>query len=268
MQPGFHMRAERTPNPNSIKWILGEPMLPSGRSAHFEQPVGPEVSPLAARLFAVEGVTGVFVAPSFVTVTKREDVEWADVAQSLVDAIKASREAGDGHGRQGPAVGKGRHPEAPAAIDGEGDLPVLVHPERVTLGRHPGRVNLDGGVRPEQRRGGHPEEGIDLAHDHEQDGQDGRDDDDAAHHDQARRPAVEPDPASCPGPGNDQRAGRGNRPARIVVHHYAPGIELARVLFDRFLIESDEKVDVAPYAISVPGERPHSRSRMSSPYSR
>jgi Fe-S cluster biogenesis protein NfuA len=95
MQPGFHMRAERTPNPNSIKWILGEPMLPSGRSAHFEQPVGPEVSPLAARLFAVEGVTGVFVASNFVTVTKREDVEWTDVAQALVDAIRASRESGE-----------------------------------------------------------------------------------------------------------------------------------------------------------------------------
>jgi len=95
MDPGFHMRAERTPNPNSIKWILGEPMLPSGRSAHFEQSVGPEVSPLAARLFAVEGVTGVFVASNFVTVTKREDVEWTDVAQFLVDAIKASRESGE-----------------------------------------------------------------------------------------------------------------------------------------------------------------------------
>jgi Fe-S cluster biogenesis protein NfuA len=95
MSLGFQMRAERTPNPNSIKWILGEPILPAGRSAHFEAPVGAEVSPLAARLFAVEGVVGVFLASNFVTVTKREDVEWTDVAQGLVDAIKASRGAGE-----------------------------------------------------------------------------------------------------------------------------------------------------------------------------
>jgi Fe-S cluster biogenesis protein NfuA len=95
MDPAFHMRAERTPNPNSIKWILGEPLLPAGRSAHFERPVGADVSPLAARLFAVDGITGVFLASNFVTVTKRADVEWTDVAQSLVDAIKASREAGE-----------------------------------------------------------------------------------------------------------------------------------------------------------------------------
>jgi Fe-S cluster biogenesis protein NfuA len=63
--------------------------------------VGPEVSPLAARLFAVEGVTGVFVAASFVTVTKRADVEWTDVAQTLVDAIRTSRETGE------PALGPG-----------------------------------------------------------------------------------------------------------------------------------------------------------------
>jgi hypothetical protein len=58
MQPGFHMRAERTPNPNSIKWIL-EPgcFLPGGAPTSSSR-WGLEVSPLAARLFAVEGVTG------------------------------------------------------------------------------------------------------------------------------------------------------------------------------------------------------------------
>ena len=59
-------------------------------SAHFEAAPGPDVSPLAARLFAVDGVIGVFFASNFVTVTKRPDVEWTDIAQPLVDAIKAS----------------------------------------------------------------------------------------------------------------------------------------------------------------------------------
>lgn len=85
----FHMRAERTPNPNSVKWVLSTTLLEPGRSAHFESPVGADVSPLAARLFAIDGVTGVFLASNFVTVTKQAELDWPALAQSLVDAIKA-----------------------------------------------------------------------------------------------------------------------------------------------------------------------------------
>jgi Fe-S cluster biogenesis protein NfuA len=95
----FHMHAERTPNPNSVKWVLSTPLLDAGQSAHFESPVGPEVSPLAARLFAIDGVVGVFLAASFVTVTKRADLDWPSLAQSLVDAIKAFAASGE------PALG-------------------------------------------------------------------------------------------------------------------------------------------------------------------
>jgi Fe-S cluster biogenesis protein NfuA len=86
---GFRMHAERTPNPNSIKWVLGEEIAPPGVTADFPAPVGAELSPLAARLFAVKGVTGVFVASHFVTVTKDDDADWTELAQPLVDAIKA-----------------------------------------------------------------------------------------------------------------------------------------------------------------------------------
>lgn len=85
----FHMRAERTPNPNSVKWVLSTSILDAGQSAHFEAPVASDVSPLAARLFGIDGVSGVFLAANFITVTKREGVEWPALAQSLVDAIKS-----------------------------------------------------------------------------------------------------------------------------------------------------------------------------------
>jgi len=89
MDLGFRMHAERTPNPNSVKWVLSQPLAEGGEGAHFPEPVADAVSPLAARLFAVEGVVGVFVAGNFVTVTKGEDVDWAELAQGVVDAIKA-----------------------------------------------------------------------------------------------------------------------------------------------------------------------------------
>jgi Fe-S cluster biogenesis protein NfuA len=109
----FHMRAERTPNPDSVKWVLSRTLVEPGQSAHFETPPGIDVSPLAARLFAVDGVVGVFVARNFVTVTKRSEVEWPAVAQALVDALRAFAEGGE------PALGPGWARSAEHATGGE-----------------------------------------------------------------------------------------------------------------------------------------------------
>ncbi len=98
---GFRMHAERTPNPNSIKWVLGRPLVEGASSVHFDAPPGEDVSPLAAGLFEVDGVVGVFFASNFVTVTKREEVEWTDIAQPIVDTIKAC--LGSGESPLGPA---------------------------------------------------------------------------------------------------------------------------------------------------------------------
>lgn len=110
----FSLRAERTPNPHSVKWVVSRVLVEGGASAHFDAPPDPAVSPLAARLFAVDGVTGVFLARSFVTVTKREDVEWPDLAQPLVDALKAFAASGE------PALGPawdGPRAYAPGAVE-------------------------------------------------------------------------------------------------------------------------------------------------------
>ncbi len=88
MDLGFRMHAERTPNPNSIKWVLGSAIVDGSASAFFETAPDASVSPLAARLFAIDGVVGVFFASNFVTVTKRDDVEWTDIAQAVVDSVK------------------------------------------------------------------------------------------------------------------------------------------------------------------------------------
>jgi len=95
----FQMRAERTPNPHSVKWILSRRLVDGGSSAHFADAPAVDVSPLATRLFAIDGVSGVFLAGNFVTVTKREEVTWPALAQSLVDALKAFAASGE------PALG-------------------------------------------------------------------------------------------------------------------------------------------------------------------
>ena len=101
MDLGFRMHAERTPNPDSIKWVLGSTITPGGVSANFDAPPSPDVSPLAARLFEIDGVLGVFLASNFVTVTKRAELEWTEIAQPIVDVIKAC--LADGGSALGPA---------------------------------------------------------------------------------------------------------------------------------------------------------------------
>ena len=47
MDLGFRMHAERTPNPNSIKWVLGQPIVAAGLSVNFDSAPAADVSPLA-----------------------------------------------------------------------------------------------------------------------------------------------------------------------------------------------------------------------------
>ena len=89
------MHAERTPNPNCLKWVLGDSFAPAGTAASFESRPSREVSPLASTLFAVDGVEEVFVAASFLTVSKAEGVEWLDIAHPIVEAIKAHVSSGE-----------------------------------------------------------------------------------------------------------------------------------------------------------------------------
>jgi len=131
---GFRMHAERTPNPNSIKWVLGRAVVEGAASAHFESAPSASVSPLAVQLFRIEGVTGVFLASNFVTVTKRAEAEWTDLAQPIVDAIKASLAEG------GFALGPGFQPEA-ARSEGE----VVARIRRILEDEVRPAVAMDGG---------------------------------------------------------------------------------------------------------------------------
>ncbi len=113
MDLGFRMHAERTPNPNSIKWVMGRRILEGSASASFDAAPDRDVSPLAHQLFAVDGVVAVHFAANFATVSKREDAEWLDIAQPIVDALK--NHLGSGESALGPGY---RAPSATAATSG------------------------------------------------------------------------------------------------------------------------------------------------------
>lgn len=80
------IQTEATPNPATLKFLPGQPVMASG-TADFPTPDVADKSPLASRIFTVDGVTGVFLGPDFVTVTKAEVVEWAHVKPAILGAI-------------------------------------------------------------------------------------------------------------------------------------------------------------------------------------
>ncbi|XP_054710037.1 NFU1 iron-sulfur cluster scaffold homolog, mitochondrial-like isoform X2 [Uloborus diversus] len=70
------IQTQETPNPNSLKFLPGVPVLESGT---FDVPniSTASKSPLARQLFQIEGVTAVFFGPDFITVSKADDdIEW------------------------------------------------------------------------------------------------------------------------------------------------------------------------------------------------
>jgi len=88
------VRTERTPNPNSLKYNLGITLLP-GSSANFPTAESTKRSPLATRLFKVDGVVGVFIGPDFITVTKEPTFEWNDINIGVAPALEAFFETGE-----------------------------------------------------------------------------------------------------------------------------------------------------------------------------
>lgn len=70
------IKAQPTPNPESMMFMPGRTVLENG-TYDFQTARSALVSPLAIKLFAIDGVAGVFLANDFVTVTKKEDVSWS-----------------------------------------------------------------------------------------------------------------------------------------------------------------------------------------------
>lgn len=87
------IQTESTPNPATLKFLPGQTVLEVG-TADFPSAEAAEASPLAKRVFALSGVTGVFLGNDFVTVTKNADVEWDHVKPSILGAIMEHFQSG------------------------------------------------------------------------------------------------------------------------------------------------------------------------------
>lgn len=80
------IQTESTPNPATLKFLPGRDVMAAG-TADFTSAEAATRSPLAKRLFAVEGVSGVFFGSDFVTVSKRDEKEWYVLKPAILGAI-------------------------------------------------------------------------------------------------------------------------------------------------------------------------------------
>ncbi|MEX2010144.1 MAG: NifU N-terminal domain-containing protein [Dongiaceae bacterium] len=107
------IQTEQTPNPATLKFLPGRPVMAAG-TADFPDVEAARRSPLAERLFQVDGVTGVFLGGDFVTVAKRDDKEWHLLKPALLGVIME-------HFMAGRPVLPAETLDDPAAAGGEDD---------------------------------------------------------------------------------------------------------------------------------------------------
>ncbi len=81
------IQTEATPNPLTIKFIPGEIVLDRGVADFPSAESASGKSPLAERLFKIDGVKGVFFGHDFVSITKNEAKEWLVLKPLVLGAL-------------------------------------------------------------------------------------------------------------------------------------------------------------------------------------
>ncbi len=87
------IQTEQTPNPATLKFLPGRDVMGAG-TADFPDPEAAKRSPLAERMFQIEGVQGVFLGSDFITVTKAGDKEWYLLKPAILGVIMEHFTAG------------------------------------------------------------------------------------------------------------------------------------------------------------------------------
>lgn len=100
------IQTEQTPNPATLKFLPGCDVLSVGAVDFPSADSAAGRSPLAERLFAVDGVAGVFLGTDFITITKGDERDWYMMKPLILGAIMEhftagrpvlSADMGDGH---------------------------------------------------------------------------------------------------------------------------------------------------------------------------
>jgi Fe-S cluster biogenesis protein NfuA len=84
---------EATPNPATLKFVVNRPLMPDDfvELQNIEEAKG---APLAVQLFELGQISTVFISQNFITITKEEEVMWAEIMLPIKEKIKLYLESG------------------------------------------------------------------------------------------------------------------------------------------------------------------------------
>ena len=88
------VQLEFTPNPDTLKYRVSAQLLTSG-AAFFQSPEEAEAySPLASKLFVIDGVSAVMIGTDFVTVTVADPAKMPTIHPAVLEAVPSHLDAG------------------------------------------------------------------------------------------------------------------------------------------------------------------------------
>lgn len=80
------IQTEETPNPNTLKFLPGKLVMGAG-TIDFRTKEAAKKSPLAKKLFDIDGISGVFLGANFISVSKESSFEWDLLTPYIIEAI-------------------------------------------------------------------------------------------------------------------------------------------------------------------------------------
>jgi len=87
------IQTETTPNPATLKFLPGCTLMEHG-TANFPSADSAICSPLAQKLFGINGVTGVYIGGDFITIAKIDALEWHVLKPPILGALMEHITAG------------------------------------------------------------------------------------------------------------------------------------------------------------------------------
>ena len=86
---------EANPNPNSMKFVVSRMLFEEGKNYDFPDKDSTKEAPLAQELFDFDFVQRVFYMSNFITVTKKEEIDWIEIQNEIKEKIRTFVESGE-----------------------------------------------------------------------------------------------------------------------------------------------------------------------------
>ena len=89
----MYIQTQETPNPNSLKFLLGKKVSNDGPYEFLNE--NETEIPILKHILSINGVTGIFLGEDFLSVNKKDDIDWNDLKHVIISFINEYYESGN-----------------------------------------------------------------------------------------------------------------------------------------------------------------------------